>query len=116
MMRFKEILSELLNNQEILGFVYVRGEKGETISQISTDLEGDIIGGLGISLVGLLSQISNSLAMGDLEEMIVEMKRGRMIINKFNGDILIVLSTKAGNLGTITHCINKTLKKLKEYI
>jgi len=54
--------------------------------------------------------------MGDLENIIVEMKRGRMIINKVDNDVLIVLTTKGGNLGTVTYCINKIIKKLREYI
>jgi len=48
--------------------------------------------------------------MGDLEHIIVEMKRGRMIINKVDNDVLIVLTTKGGNLGTVTYSINKTIK------
>lgn len=111
-----DIFSDLLNNQEILGYVFVRQDKNEIISKSTTDLEEEIVGGLGTSLVGLLSQISNGLMMGDLEEIIVEMKRGRMIINKVENDVLIVLTTKGGNLGTIKYSINKVLKKLREYI
>jgi len=111
-----DILSELLKNQEVLGYVFVKQDKGEIFSKSSTDLDGEIVGGLGSSLVGLLSQVSNSLMMGDLEHITVEMKRGRMIINKVDNDVLIVLTTKGGNLGTITYCINKIIKKLIEYI
>jgi|YelNatPaOPRAMG01_1025707.scaffolds.fasta_scaffold07446_7 predicted regulator of Ras-like GTPase activity (Roadblock/LC7/MglB family) len=111
-----DILEELLKNQEILGYVFVKQDKGEVYSKSSIDLEGEIVGGLGSSLVGLLSQVSNSLMMGDFEHIIVEMKRGRMIINKVNNDVLIVLTTKGGNLGTVTYCISKTIKKLIEYI
>lgn len=112
----EDILSELLKNQEILGYVFSKSEKGEIYSKSSADLEGEIVGGLGTSLVGLLSQVSNSLMMGDLEHIIVEMKRGRLIINKVKDDVLIVLTTKGGNLGSVTYSINKVIKRLREYI
>lgn len=111
----KEVLSEILKTSGVLGYVYVDAQKKETISELSTDFENEIIGGLGISLVGLLTDISNSMYMGELEEVIVEMKRGRLIINKFDEKILIIITTKAGNLGTIKYSLNKVINKLKEY-
>jgi len=110
----KDVLSEILKTSGVLGYVYIDSNK-EITSEITTDFEGDILGGLGISLVGLLTDISNSMFMGDLEEVIVEMKRGRLIIIKFDDRILITITTKAGNLGTIKYSLNKVINKLKEY-
>ncbi len=111
----KEILQEVLKTSGVLGYVYVDADKKETISELPSDYEGEIIGGLGTSLVGLLSDISNSMYMGELEEVIVEMRRGRLIINKFDKRILILITTKAGNLGTIKYSLNKAISKLREY-
>jgi predicted regulator of Ras-like GTPase activity (Roadblock/LC7/MglB family) len=110
----KEILQEILKTSGVLGYVYIDTDKNNIVFELSSDFEGEILGGLGTSLVGLLSDISNSIYMGELEEVIVEMRRGRLIINKFDNRILIIITTKAGNLGTIKYTLNKVIAKLRE--
>ena len=51
--------------------------------------------------------------MGYIEEMIVETKRGRFLIYKILNYVLIILTTKAGNLGTIKYNLNKVIKQLR---
>ncbi len=109
----EEVLNEIINIPGVVGAVLYSTDLEDHMAKLSLDIDEKVLGGLGVSIIGFWEEIANSLEMGDIEEMIVETKRGRFLIYKILNYVLIILTTKAGNLGTIKYNLNKAIKHLR---
>jgi predicted regulator of Ras-like GTPase activity (Roadblock/LC7/MglB family) len=99
------------------------------LAVILTDLDGDIlytasdiditpplVRGMILSFAGYMQQIVTQLDMGKLTELDVETTTGRIMMVRTKGNVLSILTTRQGNLGTVRIAMARALKDLSECV
>jgi len=111
-----EVLNELSNAPGVEAWALV-GEDGfvlESFKRPGVEV-GDLLGGLGASVLASARAVAEELGRGPLEEIMVEFPEGPVLMVPVNkGPVLLVLLDALASLGRVRLLLKKLIPKLKE--
>lgn len=115
--KLKKVLEEFIEDTGVLGAAVVSNEGLMMASILPEDVDPPLIAAMTASLFGTSQRVVNELVMGDLEQAIVEAKKGKIIACSSNGiGIIVVLLPQNVNIGLIMLELGRVSQKVKEIL
>ena len=109
----KQILGEFLKVEGVSAAVVV-GRDGFVIeSAISGKIDIDALGAMASTGMGISEAMGNELGKGNLDQMLVELEKGPIILSPLSSDELIaIVADSTANVGRIRYELKKNKERL----
>lgn len=115
--QLKKLLEDFIDATGIVGAAIVNTEGLMIASRLPRDVDPSMIAAMTASLFGTSQRVANELAVGGLEQAIIEAKKGKIIACTSNSKAIIVaLVSQNANIGLIMLELGKTTEKIKKIL
>lgn len=97
----ERILAELNKTSDVLGS-FIVGQDGILVaSDISTEMDGEILGALAATVVQATKRMAQKLDQGNVRGIVLETDKDKLFFQKSKAGFLVVVTSDAANLGLI---------------
>jgi predicted regulator of Ras-like GTPase activity (Roadblock/LC7/MglB family) len=97
----EQILTELNKTPEVLGSFIVSEDGMVVASDISTELEEELLGALSAGILRATGRLAEKVDQGDVQGIILETDKNKVFFQKSKAGFLVVVASESANLGLI---------------
>ncbi len=101
------------SSSDVIGAAIVSAEGFTAASSLPSDVDEEVLAGMGAALLGVAERIAKELMNGDMLQTYVRTTNGYIILNQAGEDaVLIVLTTAQAKLGLVFLDIDRRIPEL----